>query len=170
MATANHHKVVIVGGGAAGMAVAARLTKQVDDIVVIDPSEKHYYQPLWTLVGGGCVKRETTERNESSVIPKGVTWIKDAVTTVDPDNNSVETAEGKTIGYDVMVICPGIQLTSEELGGRLFDSLHGQLPTLPNSARVYPDTVPGHLAARTFRLRLGRRSARKVRTTTHWLP
>jgi hypothetical protein len=31
---------------------------------------------------------------------KGVTWIKDAVITFDPDNNSVEVAEGKTIGYN----------------------------------------------------------------------
>jgi len=29
-------------------------------------------------------------------------------------------------------------VTSKELGGRLFDSLHGQLMTLPDSTRVYP--------------------------------
>ncbi|MDG2262569.1 MAG: FAD/NAD(P)-binding oxidoreductase, partial [Actinomycetota bacterium] len=97
METSAHHRVVIVGGGSAGISVASRLRKKTDDIAVIDPSEKHYYQPLWTLVGGGCSKRETSERSEHSVMPKGVTWIKDAVTAFDPENNVVETAGGKTV-------------------------------------------------------------------------
>jgi len=117
VATTTHHKVVIVGGGAAGISVSARLRKEVDDIAIIDPSEKHYYQPLWTLVGGGCAKRETTQRSEASVIPKGVNWIKDAVTSFDPDNNSVETAGGDTIGYDVLIVCPGIQLDWNKIPG-----------------------------------------------------
>ena len=54
-----HHKVLIVGGGTAGISVAARLRKAVDDIAIVDPAEKHYYQPLWTLVGGGaCEARD----------------------------------------------------------------------------------------------------------------
>jgi sulfide:quinone oxidoreductase len=73
MAPTVHHRVVIVGGGTAGISVAARLRKKVEDIAVIDPSEKHYYQPLWTLVGGGCAKAAKSERSESSVMPKGVT-------------------------------------------------------------------------------------------------
>ena len=110
MATTAHHRVVIVGGGTAGISVAARLVGKVDDVAVIEPSEKHYYQPLWTLVGGGCAKANTSERAESSVMPKKAQWIKDAVTAFDPDNNTVETAGGKTIGYDVLIVCPGIQL------------------------------------------------------------
>ncbi len=117
MATTAHHKLVIVGGGAAGISVAARLQPSVDDIAVVEPSDKHYYQPLWTLVGGGCAKRETTQRSEASVMPKAVTWIKDAVTTFDPENNQIETAGGKTIGYDVMVVCPGIQLDWDKIPG-----------------------------------------------------
>jgi glycine/D-amino acid oxidase-like deaminating enzyme len=48
------HKIVIVGGGSAGISVAARLLNAGEkDVAVIDPAEVHYYQPLWTLVGGG---------------------------------------------------------------------------------------------------------------------
>ena len=50
-------------------------------------------------------------------MPKGVTWIKDAVTTFDPDNNTVATAAGKTIGYDALVVCPGIQLDWDRIPG-----------------------------------------------------
>ena len=46
--TAKHH-VLIVGGGTAGITVAARmLRKGYTDVAVIEPSDKHYYQPLWT--------------------------------------------------------------------------------------------------------------------------
>jgi sulfide:quinone oxidoreductase len=117
MAPTVHHRVVIVGGGTAGISVAARLRKKVSDIAVIDPSEKHYYQPLWTLVGGGCAKAATSERSESSVMPKEVTWIKDAAAGFDPDNNTVMTESGKTIGYDVLVVCPGIQLDWNKIPG-----------------------------------------------------
>ncbi len=117
MGTTSHHRVVIVGGGTAGISVASRLRKKIDSIAIIDPSEKHYYQPLWTLVGGGLAKRETTERDESSVIPKGVEWIKDAVISFDPENNNVGTASGKTIGYDTLIVCPGIALDWDKTPG-----------------------------------------------------
>lgn len=113
-----HHKVVIVGGGSAGISVASRLLNgDVTDVAIIDPAEKHYYQPLWTLVGGGCAKRETSERSQASVIPKNATWIKDAVVSFDPDNNQVTTGGGATIGYDVLVVCPGIQLDWNKIEG-----------------------------------------------------
>ncbi len=117
MATTEHHKVVIVGGGSAGISVAARVAGDIDDVAVIDPSENHYYQPLWTLVGGGCAKRETSKRTEASVMPKSVKWIKDAAAGFDPDNHHVLTAGGKTVGYDVLVVCPGIQLDWDKIPG-----------------------------------------------------
>ncbi len=118
MSVTEHHRVVIVGGGNAGIAVAARLSRaKVDDIAVIDPSEHHHYQPLWTLVGGGCAKIGPTRRAQASVIPKGVTWIKDGASGFDPDNNTVATAGGKTVGYDVLVVCPGIQLDWDKIPG-----------------------------------------------------
>lgn len=117
MATTAHHRVVIVGGGAAGISMAARLKKKIPDIAVIEPSDKHYYQPLWTLVGAGLATASKTERTESSVMPKGVTWIKDAAEGFDPENNAVLTAGGKTISYDALIVCPGIQLDWAKIPG-----------------------------------------------------
>ncbi|NYT94846.1 pyridine nucleotide-disulfide oxidoreductase, partial [Salinispora sp. H7-4] len=56
-APAVHHRILIVGGGSAGIDVAARLRRaKVPDIGLIEPAETHCYQPLWTLVGGGCAR------------------------------------------------------------------------------------------------------------------
>jgi sulfide:quinone oxidoreductase len=114
-----HHQVVIVGGGTAGITVAARLrrTAQRLDIVLIEPSAKHYYQPLWTLVGGGVFPKEVTERDEAAVIPKGITWIQDAVTEFSPADNYVLTRDGKKVSYDYLVVAPGIQIDWDKVKG-----------------------------------------------------
>lgn len=80
------------------------------DVAVIEPSDKHYYQPLWTLVGAGQAKASTIERPEASVMPKGATWIRNAASAVDPATNAVTCADGAIYEYDVLVVCPGIQL------------------------------------------------------------
>ena len=110
MTTAKHH-ILIIGGGTAGISVAARLQRKGHrDVAVIEPSSAHYYQPLWTLVGGGQAKASTTQRSEASVMPKGATWIKNAATAVDPANHTVTCSDGAAYEYDVLVVCPGIQL------------------------------------------------------------
>jgi len=115
-----HYGIVIVGGGTAGITVAAQLKKERSHgggVALIEPSTKHYYQPLWTLVGGGAARREETERNEVDVMPSGVTWIKDAVTEFDPDNNSLVTRDGRRITYDWLVVAAGIQINWDGIKG-----------------------------------------------------
>lgn len=105
------HQILIVGGGTAGISVAARLLRNGHpDVAVIEPSSKHYYQPLWTLVGGGQAKASRTERSEASVMPKGATWLRKAAAAVDPEANTITCADGAVYEYDVLVVCPGIQL------------------------------------------------------------
>lgn len=117
MAAATRHKVVIVGGGAAGISVAARLARKTEDIAIIDPADKHWYQAYFTLVGGGCAPLEKAERSQASVIPKKATWIKEAVVAFDPDNNQLTTDAGRSVEYEVLVVCPGIQLDWDKIPG-----------------------------------------------------
>lgn len=112
------HRVVIVGGGSAGISVAARLRHAgIDDVALIDPAATHYYQPLWTLVGGGCAPIAESARPQASVMPKGVRWIKERVEHIDPEERVVATIGGGNIGYDYLVVCPGIQLDWNRIPG-----------------------------------------------------
>lgn len=108
-------KITIVGGGTAGLSVAARL--KGFEVTIIEPSEKHYYQPLWTLVGGGIVPKETTEREEKDYIPPESEWIREKVTEFLPDENAVLTEGGQKIGYDFLVVAAGIQLDWSKVRG-----------------------------------------------------
>lgn len=117
------HQVLIIGGGTAGITVAARLLRKgFTDVAVIEPADKHYYQPMWTLVGGGQATAASTERSEASVMPKAATWIRQAAAAVDPEANTVSCEDGSAYGYDVLVVCPGIQLDWDKTDG-LTDAL-----------------------------------------------
>ena len=111
--------IAIVGGGTAGITVAARLRKALPEasILILDPAQQHYYQPLWTLVGAGVVKKEITARSEASVIPPGVDWLPEAVATFEPEARTLTTADGTRVRYDWLVVCPGIQINWDAIPG-----------------------------------------------------
>lgn len=106
------HNVIIVGAGAAGIATAASLKKRKPklDIALIDPAEKHFYQPGWTMVGGGIFQPKDTAREMSSLIPKGVQWRKASVVSFDPEANSVNLDDGSQLSYEALVVAPGLKL------------------------------------------------------------
>ena len=115
---AQQHNVVIVGGGTGGITVAARLRRAgVGDVCVVEPSRSHYYQPLWTLVGGGRAPAAETVRPEADVMPKGVTWVHEAATSADPEAQTVTTQSGRVHHYDYLVMAPGIQLDFDKVSG-----------------------------------------------------
>ena len=118
------HTVVIIGGGAAGAAVASSLrARQPDlDIAIIDPSDHHYYQPGWTLVGAGVFNAAQTERAMSGVIPQGVHWIKTAVAAFEPERNAVVLDGCRVVRYEQLVVCPGLKLNWQGVSG-LSDTL-----------------------------------------------
>ena len=107
-----HFQLLVIGGGNAGLSAAAHLLLKSPktSVGIVEPSDKHYYQPAWTLVGGGAFNIKDTERNEKDFIPQGAEWIKDRVESFKPEKNEVTLASGAVIGYDQLLVCPGIQL------------------------------------------------------------
>ncbi len=113
------HMVVIVGGGAAGIAVAASLRTRDPslDVAIIDPAETHFYQPGWTMVGGGVFRPETTARPMASLIPSGVRWIRAAVAGFDPAANRVVLEGCPPVRYETLIVCPGLKLDWQGIEG-----------------------------------------------------
>jgi sulfide:quinone oxidoreductase len=116
--TKAHHRILILGGGTAGIITASLLRRAGQrDIAIIEPSALHFYQPLWTLVGGGVVRKEATAHSEASTIPRGVRWIQDRAAEVDPERQTIRTQSGATVSYDFLIVATGIQLNWDAIPG-----------------------------------------------------
>ncbi|MFN3249965.1 TIGR01244 family sulfur transferase [Roseibium album] len=111
--------VVVVGGGAAGISVASSLLSRKSDleIAIIDPADVHYYQPGWTMVGGGVFEASDTAKTMASLIPRGVHWIKSAVAAFEPKDNAVILDGCRVVKYGRLVVCPGLKLDWHRIEG-----------------------------------------------------
>ena len=117
---AGHHKILIIGGGAAGITVAASLQRHgvpAGDIAIVEPSDTHYYQPAFTLVGAGLFDMDKTRRSTDTLIPPGVTRIAASASTFAPDANSVTLSTGETLTYDYLVVATGLKLDWDKVDG-----------------------------------------------------
>ena len=122
------YDVVVIGGGSAGISVSASLLKRDSAlrIAVVEPSAEHYYQPAWTLVGGGAYDVKNTVRATAAVMPKGATWIKASLSAFAPERKVVLLSDGSELAYQQLIVCPGLELAWEKIEG-LEDTLgkHG---------------------------------------------
>ncbi|SMG63182.1 Sulfide:quinone oxidoreductase [methanotrophic bacterial endosymbiont of Bathymodiolus sp.] len=133
-----YHSILIVGGGAAGVSIANNMRRKnpTIDIALIEPSEKHYYQPGFTIIGGGAYTLKRATKNEKDLIHSSVTWIKDFAESFQPSDNTVTLKSGDVISYDFLVVCPGLQLD--------FNKIDGLVETLGKNgvcSNYSPDTV-----------------------------
>lgn len=118
-----HHwcKILVVGGGTGGCTMAAKLAKKFHDppnqVTIIEPSDTHYYQPLFTLIGGGISQFSSSKRAMKDVLPGNAKWVKDSVASFEPEKRKVITKNGDVIKYDIMIVAMGLQLHWEKIPG-----------------------------------------------------
>ncbi|XP_062562129.1 sulfide:quinone oxidoreductase, mitochondrial [Armigeres subalbatus] len=116
----NHKcKVLVVGGGAGGCAVAAKLSSKLGEgkVTILEPADKHYYQPMFTLIGGGIKTLKDSYRPMSKVLPTLAKWVQDSAAKFEPENNTVYTAKGDKIEYDFLLVATGLQLNYNKIPG-----------------------------------------------------
>ncbi|MFJ2713252.1 FAD-dependent oxidoreductase [Pseudomonas sp. NPDC087346] len=111
--------IVVIGGGTAGIAFVASLLKREPglNITVIEPSAQHYYQPAWTLVGGGAYELKSTVRPMSVVMPRRAHWLQAAVSHINPESRLLTLDDGRHVSYQNLIVCPGLRLAWEKIEG-----------------------------------------------------
>lgn len=115
----NHYQVLIIGGGTGGIWTAAKILKERPHLKVgiVEPSFYHYYQPAWTLVGGGTYNMEDSRREMATVIPPRADWIQDKAIKLDPDNHTVQTKTQGSYTYDYLVVAMGVAYDNSLIEG-----------------------------------------------------
>lgn len=100
------HPLLVIGGGSGGIgfvnnflakAAHKELKLKNGDIAIVEPLSVHYYQPGFTLVGGGLEKIDDLHRPTSGLIPKSVTHFPQAAVIIDPDHKSVTLTDGTVV-------------------------------------------------------------------------
>lgn len=114
-----HYKVLVLGGGSGGITMSARMKRKLgaENVAIVEPSEMHYYQPIWTLVGAGAKGVASSGRPTASVVPSGVKWVRSKVQEINPDANTVRTGNGMEISYQYLIVALGLQLHYEKIKG-----------------------------------------------------
>mgnify|MGYP006274301267 CR=1 FL=1 len=112
-------RIVVAGAGAAGLAAASRLARRLDgaEITLIDARREHWYQPGFTLVAAGLKPERYVVSRTGDYVPREVRWIEEAVAAFDPDAKTVETASGRRIVYDYLVVATGLMLDYDAVAG-----------------------------------------------------
>lgn len=114
-----HYDIIVIGGGSAGIATAASILRRRPgvSIAIVEPCADHYYQPGFTMVGGGIFAAEATRRDEAGLIPAGAEWVRGAAASFDPASDRVTLADGRVLGYRALIVCPGLKLDWDAIPG-----------------------------------------------------
>ena len=113
------YDVVVIGAGSGGISVTNSLLKRNSNlrIAIVDPATEHFYQPGWTMVGGGVFKAPETRRQTRDLIPAKATWINQAAASFSPEQSEIELDNGDRIGYAQLIVSPGLKLNWEGIEG-----------------------------------------------------
>ncbi len=112
-------RIVIAGSGLGGLAVANRLSRSLDGarITIVDAKTEHNYQPGYTLVATGVWPIDKVREANADFMPSGIDWVQEMVAGFDPVARRVETASGRRIDYDYLVVATGLQLDFAQIEG-----------------------------------------------------
>ncbi|KAG8263620.1 hypothetical protein J6590_029098 [Homalodisca vitripennis] len=112
-------RLLVCGGGSGGCSIAAKFASKLPkgSCIIVEPKDTHYYQPMWTLVGGGMKTLEQSGRPMKDVLPKSATWIKESVVEFHPAKNYIVTSNGTEISYEYMVVALGLDLHYDAIPG-----------------------------------------------------
>eukprot|EP01006_Ploeotia_vitrea_P017323 TRINITY_DN48424_c0_g1_i1.p1 TRINITY_DN48424_c0_g1~~TRINITY_DN48424_c0_g1_i1.p1 ORF type:complete len:436 (+),score=45.52 TRINITY_DN48424_c0_g1_i1:51-1310(+) len=134
-------RIVIVGAGCGGLAVAHQLRRLgiSNAMTVIDSSTKHYYQPLWTIVGAGLAKQKDSVKPVYQFMPKNCDFVHDAAAAISGANKTVTTADSGTFEFDYLVVAAGIETQWNRIEG-LSETLGKNCVSSNYSFEHCPDT------------------------------
>jgi sulfide:quinone oxidoreductase len=116
-------RILILGGGVGGTLTAnllvRKLRRRIDrgevEIMVVDATGEHTYQPGFMYIAMGGEKAANLHRPERGLLDKRVTLIVGEVERVDPIERTVTLKDGLPLGYDQLVLATGSRIVPESI-------------------------------------------------------
>ncbi len=114
-------KVVVIGGGYAGATAAKYIrmwSEQKIQVTLVEPNPAFVSCPISNLViGGSKTMADITTPYDNLSKRHGVQMVKDRVVSIDADKRVVKLAGGTELGYDRLIVSPGVDFMWETLPG-----------------------------------------------------
>jgi sulfide dehydrogenase [flavocytochrome c] flavoprotein chain len=112
-------RIVVIGGGFGG-ASCARALRRIDpklQVTLIEPNQTFTACPFSNEVIAGLRELPAQQFTYDKIAGEGVTVIARAAVKIDPQKHVVGLADGTSLGYDRLVLAPGIDLRFDALPG-----------------------------------------------------
>ena len=112
-------RVIVIGGGFAG-ASCARALRRVDprlQVTLVEPNKVFTACPFSNEVIAGLRPLQAQQFGYDRIAAEGVTVMAQAAVKIDPGARTVGLADGTSLGYDRLVLAPGIDLRFDALPG-----------------------------------------------------
>jgi NADPH-dependent 2,4-dienoyl-CoA reductase/sulfur reductase-like enzyme len=112
-------RVVVIGGGFGG-ATAAKYVKLWNpsiDVVLIERDSQYVSCPISNLVLAGYSGMADISHGYEGLRRHGVQVIRDEALAIDAARKSVRLASGSDIGYERLIVSPGIDFTFNDVQG-----------------------------------------------------
>ena len=116
-------RILILGGGVGGTLTANLLVKKLRaridrgevEIVVVDATGEHVYQPGFMYIAMGGERAANLHRPERGLLDKRVTLIVGEVERIDETEQLVTLTDGLPLGYDQLVLATGSRIVPEAI-------------------------------------------------------
>jgi sulfide dehydrogenase [flavocytochrome c] flavoprotein subunit len=105
-------RLVVVGGGFGGASAArfARIRHPDLDVTLIEPKDRFVTCPYGNLILAGRRTLPQISHAYDGLVKRGVRHVRDTAVAIDPAARTVRLAGGRTIGYDKLILSPGIAI------------------------------------------------------------
>lgn len=102
-------RVLIVGGGFAGLNAAQALRKADAEIILLDKTNHHLFQPLLYQVATAALSPGNIAQPLRCALAKqtNTTVFMEEVVSIDKQNSVVKAASGKEYPFDYLILAPG---------------------------------------------------------------
>jgi sulfide:quinone oxidoreductase len=115
--------LLILGAGTAGTMIANKLRRRLAQeewrITIVDRDDRHHYQPGYLFLPFGTYTEKQVVRSRHTFLPDGVDFVVAEVDRIDPDANTVALTDGRSLGYDYLVIASGTTPRPDQTPGML---------------------------------------------------
>lgn len=115
--------LLILGAGTGGTMMANHLAHELNseewEIVVVEKSDTHYYQPGYLFLPFGGYDPESLKRPVADFIPEQAILITGIIQNILPEENTVLLEDGRQLKYDILIIATGTDIAPQETQGLL---------------------------------------------------